>query len=163
MEEKESGSERPLAPTTRSISPQEVPTTAFVLSLVAGVLFLLGASMPLVFMGSFGNMRGMMEDYDGGGVMEGFDGGALPTCDLGYPDTGVLHPERVYILGGLWHRADTGCHRRRYGHCLEADRNAAAPAYRPNGAILSPLRASHTHGRRVLLVLRSPIASISCF
>jgi len=45
MEEKESGSERPLAPTTRSISPQEVPTTAFVLSLVAGVLFLLGASI----------------------------------------------------------------------------------------------------------------------
>jgi len=38
--------------------------------------------MPLVFMGSFGNMRGMMEDYDGGGVMEGFDGGEM--MDTGF-------------------------------------------------------------------------------
>jgi hypothetical protein len=70
MEEKESGGERPLAHTNRSISPHEVPTTAFALSLAAGVLFLLGASMPLVFRSSFGDMGGMMGDYDGAGMMD---------------------------------------------------------------------------------------------
>ncbi len=74
MAEKESGSERPLIHTTRPISPYEVPTTPFVLSLVAGVFILLGAFMPLVFMGNFGRMGGMME---GSGMREGFDGAGM--------------------------------------------------------------------------------------
>jgi hypothetical protein len=69
MKEKESGGESFVAPTTRSISPQEVPTTPFVLSLVAGVFILLGAFMPLVFMGNFGRMGGMMEGSDMSGMM----------------------------------------------------------------------------------------------
>lgn len=69
MEEKESGGESFVAPTTRSISPQEVPTTPFVLSLMAGVFILLGAFMPLVFMGSFDRMGGMMESYGMTGMM----------------------------------------------------------------------------------------------
>lgn len=69
MEEKESGGESLLAPTTRSISPQEVPITPFVLSLVAGVFILLGAFMPLVFMSSFGSMGDMMEGSGMPGMM----------------------------------------------------------------------------------------------
>lgn len=88
MEEKESRGESPFAPTNKSISPQEVPTTAFALALVAGVLFLLGASMPLVFMGSFGDMSGMMEDYEGGDMMDGFSGGE--TMDTGFIATRIV-------------------------------------------------------------------------
>ncbi|MFQ5488785.1 MAG: hypothetical protein ACE5ET_10135, partial [Gammaproteobacteria bacterium] len=69
MKEKESGGESLVAPTTRSTSLQEVPTTPFVLSLVAGVFIFLGAFMPFVFMGSFGEMGGMMEGSDMGGMM----------------------------------------------------------------------------------------------
>jgi hypothetical protein len=47
-----------------------MPTTPFVLSLIAGVLFLLGALVPLVFVGSFSGMDGMMEGYDGLGMMD---------------------------------------------------------------------------------------------
>lgn len=83
MEEKKNVDKRPLAPTLSSVGPQEVPITAFVISLVAGVLFLLGASMPLVFMGSFGGMGDMMEGYDSGGMMEGFD-------STGMMDTGFI-------------------------------------------------------------------------
>lgn len=56
----------PEALSTRSIHPAnsiEVPTTPFILSLVAGVFILLGAFMPLVFMGGFGIMGTMMEEY----------------------------------------------------------------------------------------------------
>lgn len=69
MEEKKSGGESLLVPTTRLMSPQEVPTTPFVLSLVAGVFILLGAFMPLVFMGNFGRMDGMMEGSGMTGMM----------------------------------------------------------------------------------------------
>jgi len=82
MEENKSGGESLSIPTTRSISLHDVPTTPFVLSLVSGVLFLLGASMPLLFMGSFDGMGGMMEGYEGSGMMEGFGGDGM--MDTGF-------------------------------------------------------------------------------
>jgi hypothetical protein len=88
LEERESRGESLLVPPPQSSSPQEVPTTAFALALVAGVLFLLGASMPLIFMGSFGKMGGMMEDYEGGEMMEGFDGGEM--MDTGFIVTRIV-------------------------------------------------------------------------
>ncbi len=69
------------------MGPQEVPTTAFVLSLVAGVLFLLSASAPLVFMGSFGRMGGMMEDFGGAGMM---DTGSIVIRIVGLAFGGVV-------------------------------------------------------------------------
>lgn len=87
MDEKESGGERALTHTNRSIGPQEVPTTAFALSLAAGVLFLLAASMPLVFRSSFGDMGGMMGDYDGAEMM---DAGFVVTRIVGLAFAGVV-------------------------------------------------------------------------
>lgn len=55
----------PAAPTFAS----EPPTGPFVLSLVSGVLIILGALMPLVFMGSYRDMGGMMGDSRPDGVL----------------------------------------------------------------------------------------------
>jgi hypothetical protein len=87
MEAKESGGERALAHTNRSLSTHEVPTTAFALSLAAGVLFLLAASMPLVFTNNFDSMGGMMGDYDGAGMM---DTGFIVTRIVGLVFAGVV-------------------------------------------------------------------------
>ncbi|NIW45180.1 MAG: hypothetical protein GWN14_10800, partial [candidate division Zixibacteria bacterium] len=73
MEEKKNDAVKPLPPTPGSIGSQEQPVTAFILSLVAGVLFLLGSLMPLLFMNSFGDMSSMMEGYDGSGMMGDID------------------------------------------------------------------------------------------
>ena len=51
------------------MSAPEPPIGPFVLSLVAGVLILLGAVMPLVFMGSFDGMWDTMGDSGGGGIL----------------------------------------------------------------------------------------------
>jgi ABC-type multidrug transport system permease subunit len=48
----------------------EVPTGPFVISLVSGVLILLGALVPLVFMGSYGGMEDMMGGSPSGGLID---------------------------------------------------------------------------------------------
>lgn len=48
----------------------ESPAGPFVLSLVAGVLILLGALVPLVFMGSYTGMEDMMSGSGPGGIID---------------------------------------------------------------------------------------------
>lgn len=67
MQEKNNLQERVYMPARGAVSDQEIPTPAFILSLVAGVLFLVGTLVSTVFMdgGMMGSMGSMMEDYGG--------------------------------------------------------------------------------------------------
>lgn len=101
MEEKENGGESLVAPTTSLISPQEVPTTPFVLSLVAGTFILLGAFMPLVFIGNFGRMGGMMEGSGMTGMM-GTDSIVMRIVGLAFGGV-VLYSAIMLNARPAWH------------------------------------------------------------
>lgn len=83
MNEEKRTDELGVASRSGSMSAPAPPTGPFVLSLVAGVLILLGALMPLVFMGSSDGMRGMMSDFRRGGILD-LDSPVLRIIGLGF-------------------------------------------------------------------------------
>lgn len=158
---------------------EEKPTTPFILSLVAGVLILLGAATRLIFRGMFAGMMGgsrmaeMMGWWSGlaiplsvAGLAFGVNSHlcrndaefkASPTCNMGHPHTHLLRPKRVGLLGWFRPRPNTGHSGWSAGHRLETRRAHATTAHR---TILHPMRAGDTHRCEALPLLRQASATV---
>lgn len=70
MSEENRAAERGEVPPSGPVFAGEIPTGPFVLSLVSGVLIILGALVPLVFMGSYTGMEDMMGGSGPSGIID---------------------------------------------------------------------------------------------